>query len=134
MGTLCKHFDVEELLPKGCTDVHLLDKRLLDTIDQVRELLGVPCTINNWHTGGDRQWCGLRTPACNIGAPHSQHKLGRAADLHPVGMTADDARKLIGKAVLSGGLPYLGGIEMGVSWCHVDVRPRVAGKVVYFTA
>ena len=103
-------------------------------IDEIRELLGVPCTINDHASGGTRQWCGLRTAACTIGAPKSQHRLGRAADLHPKGMTADEARAKVKKAASEGKLKNLGGVEDGVSWLHVDVRPRVKGQVKWFTA
>lgn len=131
---LTKYFKAEELLPKGVTDTSLLDPRLLQLIDEVREILGVPCTINNYAQGGTRQWCGLRTAECTIGAPKSQHRLGRAADIHPVGMTAEDARKKIKEALAAGKLKNLGGVENAVSWLHVDVRPRVKGKVVWFNA
>lgn len=129
-----KYFKNEELLPKGVTDITLIDEKLLITIDEVREILGVPCTINNHAKGGTRQWCGLRTADCKIGTPKSQHRLGRAADLHPVGLDAEDARDLIRAAVNDGKLPHLGGIEKDVSWLHVDIRPRVKGKILEFTA
>lgn len=131
---LTKYFKAEELLPKGVTDTSLLDPKLLQLVDEIRELLGVPCTINNYASGGTRQWCGLRTPACTIGAPKSQHRLGKAADMHPIGMTAEQARTKIKKAVAEGKLKNLGGVEDGVSWLHVDVRPRVKGQVKWFTA
>jgi len=141
---LPRHFAPHELLPglSGLETWATLDPvqrakladSLLETCDDVRDLLGVPCTVNDYATGGDRQWCGYRSPACTIGAPKSQHRLGRAADLHPVGMTADQARDKIRQAVASGHLPYLGGIELGVSWLHIDVRPRVDGKVLEFHA
>jgi len=131
---LTKYFKAEELLPKGVTDTSLLDPKLLQLVDEIRELLGVPCTINNYASGGTRQWCGLRTPACTIGAPKSQHRLGKAADMHPIGMTAEQARAKIKKAVAEGKLKNLGGVEDGVSWLHVDVRPRVKGQVKWFTA
>ena len=127
---LTKYFKAEELLPDGYTDTSVLDPKLLILIDQVRELLNVPCTINS----GSREYCGWRPENCSVGAPRSQHKLGRAADLHPVGMTADDARHLIRKAVACGMLPLLGGVEEGVSWLHIDCRPRINGKVLYFSA
>lgn len=131
---LTKYFKAEELLPKGVTDTSLLDPKLLQLIDEIRELLGVPCTINDYASGGTRQWCGLRTPACTIGAPKSQHRLGKAADIHPIGMTAEQARAKVKKAVAEGKLKNLGGVEDGVSWLHVDVRPRVKGQVKWFTA
>ncbi len=131
---LTKYFKAEELLPKGVTDTSLLDPKLLQLVDEIRELLGVPCTINNYASGGTRQWCGLRTPACTIGAPKSQHRLGKAADMHPIGMTAEEARTKIKEALAAGKLKNLGGVENAVSWLHIDCRPRVNGKVVWFNA
>jgi len=127
---LTKYFKAEELLPDGYTDTSVLDPKLLILIDQVRELLGVPCTINS----GSRNYCGWRPENCTVGSPHSQHKLGRAADLHPIGMSAEDARTLIRKAVQAGMLPLLGAVELDVSWLHCDCRPRINGGVLWFHA
>lgn len=127
---LTRYFDAHELLPDGHTDADVLDPALLILIDQVRELLGVPCTIN----ADGRQYCGWRPEDCPVGAKHSQHKLGKAADLHPQGMSAEVARHLIRKAVDAGMLPLLGAVEEGVSWVHVDVRDRINNKVLWFRA
>lgn len=127
---LTRYFKAEELLPHGFTDTSVLDAKLLILIDQVRELLGVPCTINV----DGRQYCGWRPENCTVGAPRSQHKLGRAADLHPIGMTAEDGRLLIRKAVAAGMLPLLGAVELDVNWIHLDVRPRIKGGVLWFKA
>lgn len=127
---LTKYFRAEELLPPGYTDTSVLDSKLLLLIDQVRELLGVPCTIN----AAGRRYCGWRPQDCTVGAKHSQHKLGKAADLHPVGMSANDARLLIHKAVSAGLLPLLGSVELDVSWLHVACDARVNGKVRWFRA
>ena len=129
MSYTLRHFREDEFLPDGFTDFSVMDPRILQTCDDIRDLLGVPCKIN----ADGRQWCGYRTPDCTLGAAHSQHRLGHAADLHPVGMTADDARAIIRHAVAAGKLPYLGGVEVGVSWVHVDTRPRVGGKVLEFS-
>lgn len=137
-----RHFAPHELLPDltgdetwQTLDLDLrakLDDRLLETCDDVRDLLGTPCTINTYARGGLRVWCGLRTPECKIGAPKSQHRLGRAADIHPRGMDAEMARTIVRNAVAAGRLPHLGGVELDVSWLHIDVRPRVGGKVKWF--
>jgi len=136
------HFDPCEMLPglgRGATWPSLppliralIDDKLLETIDDIRGLLGVPCWINDYAYGGKRSFCGYRPPSCTVGAPKSQHRLGKAADLHPEGMTADEARTRIILAIADGKLPHIGGIELGVSWVHVDVRPRVKGQVTYF--
>lgn len=138
------HFDPCELLPGLPSDLcwpdldpklrDLLDDRLLETIDDVRGILGVPCWINDYAYGGHRSACGYRGPECTVGAPHSQHREGRAADLHPEGMSADEARGKLSLAIEGGKLPHLGGVELGVPWVHVDVRPRRNGQVLYFRA
>lgn len=125
-----KYFKPEELLPHGFTDITVLDPILLKVIDEIRELLNVPCTIN----ADGRNWCGFRTKDCPIGAPKSQHKQGKAADLHPIGMSAEKGREIIKEAISQGKLSEVGGIELNVSWIHVDIRPRINGKVLYFTA
>ncbi len=139
---LPRHFAPHELLPDltgdetwQTLDLDLrakLDDRLLETADDVRDLLGVPCTCNDYARGGKRRWSGFRPAACTVGAKGSQHRKGRAVDLLPKGMTAEKARSIIRMALAAGELPHLGGVEIGVSWLHIDVRPRVGGKVKWF--
>lgn len=125
-----KHFKASEFLPKGYSDLSVMDDRILEIADLVRELVGLPMTIN----ANGRQYCGYRPADCPIGAPKSQHKLGKAIDLHCSGMSAEDVRTLIKKAIASGHLQNIGGIEEGTSWIHVDCREKVNGKVLYFHA
>lgn len=127
---ISKYFKAEELLPDGYTDTSVFDSKLLTLIDEIRELLNVPCTVNS----DGRQYCGWRPKDCPIGAPNSYHKKGQACDLHPQGMSAEDARTLVRKAVAAGHLKNLGGVELGVNWLHVDIRPRVKGQVLWFSA
>lgn len=124
----CKHFAPSEYLPKGYIDTTVMDFRILEIADIIRELIDLPITIN----ADGRQWCGWRPPECPIGAPKSMHKVGKALDLHCSGMSADDMRKLILKACEQGAMPNLGRMEADVSWCHIDLGPRVDGKVHLF--
>lgn len=126
----CKHFKPEEYLPKGFTDTSVMDWRILEVADLIRELIDLPITIN----ANGRNWCGYRTPECTIGAPKSMHRLGKALDLHCTGMTAEDMRKLILKACEQGAMPNLGRMEADVSWCHIDLGLRKDGKVYLFHA
>ena len=125
-----KHFKASEFLPKGYIDLSVMDDDILEVADQIRELLGVPCTIN----AAGRQYCGWRPQDCPIGAPKSMHKLGRAVDIHPIGMSAEDARKMILKACELGAIPKLGRMEADVSWVHADTGNRKDGKVYLFHA
>lgn len=125
-----KYFKPEEYLPKGYSDTTVMDPRILQMADEVRDLVGLPMTIN----AQGRQFCGWRPKDCNIGAKNSYHKKGMAVDLHCAGMKAEDVRVLMKKAISLGQLQYIGGIELEVSWCHIDCRARVNGKVLYFKA
>lgn len=137
-----RHFAPWEYLPDLSTSItwdtlapelrKLLDDRLLETCDDIREILAVPCTINTYGYGGPLEYCGYRPASCGIGAPRSYHRKGMAADLHPHNMTAEVARSHIRAAVAAGKLPHLGGVELDVSWVHADTRPRVNGGVLWF--
>ena len=125
-----KYFYDYELLPKGYIDTTVLHPHLLILIDEIRELIGFPLTIN----ANGRQYCGFRAKECPIGAINSYHKRGMAADLHSTHYTAEEMRKIIKEAVKEGKLKHLGGVELDVSWLHVDVRPRINNQVLYFKA
>ena len=62
-----KYFKIEELVDpetfklKGEKSLALLDSRILYSIDCIRKFLNKSITINNWATGGNRNWSGLRT-------------------------------------------------------------------------
>lgn len=109
----------------------LLDPDLLVLVDKARDLLG-PIIINNYHNGGTRRWCGFRDPRCKEYTPGSMHSKGKAFDGHPVKMSAEAARAIIKGAVAKGLLPELGGVELDVSWLHLDTRPHTPGKPLYF--
>lgn len=128
MSYKLKHFKPEEYLPSGFTDTSVMDWRILEIADIIRDLIDLPITIN----ADGRNWSGYRTPDCKIGAPKSMHRLGKALDLHCSGMSAEDMRKLILKACEQGAMPNLGRMEADVNWCHIDLGPRKDGKVYLF--
>lgn len=126
-----KHFDTKELVSKqtyqarGERSLELLDPRLLETIDQLRETLGKPITINNWKWGGNFQQRGLRDvefygTALKYSDSLSQHKYGRAVDFDVKGMEAWQVREHI---VINKHLyPHISFLELGINWVHIDVR------------
>jgi hypothetical protein len=82
-------------------------------------------TVNDWSWGGANQYRGWRSPDCGIGATLSQHRFGRAVDMIPKDMSAEDIRDdLIKNQHKSPHIKFIGGLEMGISWLHVDVRTR----------
>ena len=129
---MMKHFRLEELVNKEFFNTYgekawlVFDNRILRLADALRDIYG-PCTINNWLWDGDLQYCGFREND-SIGAELSQHKFGRALDLHFHNITAEEVRKdiLAKKFEL---WEDIKGMEKDVSWLHIDVRNEPKLKV-----
>lgn len=122
----CKYFKIQELVPPsaynnlGEAAWRLLDPRALRSIDLLREKFG-PIIINTWHNGGNRQWSGLRTDDCPLGAKYSQHKYGRAFDL----VFKEVKPQKVIDYILGNPeeFPEITAVETGTpTWVHIDVR------------
>jgi hypothetical protein len=95
-------------------------------MDMVREFLGVPIVVHCWmrpvlnnpislHNGEDYN-------ALVGGAKSSAHKIGKATDWNPVGMTCEEARqKLIPKLEEFDIRLEDNGVD--ANWCHTDCAP-----------
>ena len=124
------HFRIEELVPKEVFDLvkedalwEIFDERLLATIDALKEKFPEgSMTINNWLWGGDRDQSGLRTKNCKFYSPTSQHSIGKAIDCVFSDYETDSVRQYIINNPDE--FPHIKGIELDVSWLHVDVRSR----------
>ena len=140
MAYICKHFEAHELVPKHIYDspkpiskYTLFDDRLLKLSDRIRELVDSPLTINNWKWGGDREWCGLRTPESKYYSPTSQHTFGRAVDMVSRELTGQQLRRKVEKWMKEGKFEDIGvfsvTVEEGpdITWLHIDVRNNYPG-------
>lgn len=144
-----KYFELYELLPPELYTYDMMvseearerafanffDPKLLETIDVVREIIGLPLICNTWFQDGNRRNSGYRTLQCEVGAAQSQHKLGKAVDLICHKMSAEDMRQKIEQNQHL--LPYPIRIEKGVGWLHLDTKERSRGphcndKILYF--
>jgi uncharacterized protein YcbK (DUF882 family) len=79
VGDLSAHFSCEELQCRCCGRLEI-DSRLLDGLEALRRLAGVPVVVH----------AGYRCARHNAevgGALHSEHRLGRAADIHLPGLS-----------------------------------------------
>lgn len=124
---LTKNFSLDEYIPKELYLQYfrlkphflfgMLDVRLVQADQKLRDYFGA-CTINNWFTGGDRQWSGIRTPESSYYKPLSQHSYGRASD-KLFNVTAEEVRIYIRKNWRELGYTC---IEKDTSWTHSDVR------------
>lgn len=129
-----KHFGIKELVPKDLYDKYksrgdnflfqvIFDQRLLELIDRIRDEFG-PMTICDWSWGGGSHYRGFRPPDCSVGAALSQHRFGRAVDMIPKNVSPDDMRSQIIADQNSDKWKVIGGLEMDITWFHVDVRAR----------
>lgn len=135
-----QYFDVREFVhPKTWAELGesparcswMIDPRLVRVCDLMREKLGVPVTVNNWHywkSGQKYISSGHRATWDRTGAKYSQHRLGRAADLKAKGFTPAQMLAAIHANLgefISAGLTTVEDIAHTPTWLHVDVRPRL---------
>lgn len=124
-------FRLEELVPKtvflGMAPSKrdqlwwLFDERQLRTIDALRRRFG-PMIANTWHQGGKFNFRGWRPGDCADGSRYSQHKFGRAVDLDPEKVSADEIREDILINPSREEYRFITCIEAGVPWLHTDCR------------
>lgn len=130
-----KHFKIHELVPKhiykkyGKRAWKFIDEKLILTIDALKDKFpDGSMTINNYKWKGDRHWSGLRTPESSWYSETSMHSFGKAVDAVFSKYTTDEVRNYILNNPSE--FPYIKGIELGVSWLHIDVRNE--DKLVQF--
>ena len=125
MGDLSAHFSRSELQCRCCGRLQI-DSRLLDGLEKLRALAGVPVMIH----------AGYRCPRHNQevgGVPHSEHTLGLAADIALPGLSLQRMYELALQVpqFAQGGIGVYDG-----GFLHVDVREhrarwaRVSGQYV----
>ena len=139
-----KHFKLYELFPKELYE-YLIDKipeevmwrmvnpKLIVTLDKLKDKFPLgTITVNNWYWGGNREWSGLRTPASKWYSKTSRHSKFDAVDA----VFSDYDVEAVRQYILNNQDEFeeVGGIELGVSWLHTDVRNRHNGKIIVFTA
>ncbi len=124
------YFKTQEFVDKatyekrGEQSLQLIDVRMLWTMDEIRKYFNKSITINNWHTGKNRQWSGLRTSTSTEYSVYSQHSFGRAIDFLVTGMNPADVRRVIKENANKEPFQYITAIEdfPNMSWIHIDCR------------
>lgn len=132
------NFKYEEFVPQwvirqGIPPAWVLDPRLPNLAQRIRDRFGAPMTINNWHRGGSRTHSGFRGPHTSVGAPLSQHRFGRAIDFLIEGYTPDEIREDIKKnydIYRHWGLTTIEGGEFAPTWVHADIRTTDSSELL----
>lgn len=122
-----KYFKIQELVSKETYNVRgerawqLIDPYLIMTIDKLKEVFPKgTITINNWLWSGNRNESGLRVYGMKHYSPYSMHSFGKAADAVFSHYKTEEVRQYIIDNPKE--FPYIKGIELGVSWLHIDTR------------
>ncbi|MDR2731751.1 MAG: hypothetical protein LBB36_00865 [Fibromonadaceae bacterium] len=68
-------------------------------------------------------WCGLRSPACTIGAAKSAHKTGKALDLHHATKLNELRDFCESSEGLKLGIKRIERRQDTPTWVHIDVMP-----------
>jgi hypothetical protein len=126
-----EYFNLDELVPRsliinrGEKAIQVMDMRIIKAADMIRAELGESIFINNWFGGGSLDECGFRYCTTTTGAKWSQHKYGRALDLHcksgPAAMLAV-VKKLEQQFIDAQLLTTYENIAATPSWLHIDCR------------
>lgn len=136
MSKPAKYFEIYELIPQDRFELMgedgwcLLDQKLIDTLDWIRENIDKAMTINDYHWKGLRQFRGWRPEDCAVGAKKSAHKEGRAADFDVSGMTAESVRQWLEQH--KNELPHPIRCESDVNWVHIDTKAKEGFKLYFF--
>ncbi len=131
-----KSFKIHELVPRKMYNQYgekawrYVDVRLIETIDKLKEIFNQgTMTINNYGFGGNREWSGIRTPDSKWYSYGSQHSFANAFDIVFSAYEADVVRQYIIDNPEE--FPHIKGIEMGISWVHIDVRNEDEVQLFY---
>lgn len=132
----CRHFTLQELVSRqtyerfGQQAWRFLDQAALVGIDTLRDIYG-PCTINNWHRGGEFEYSGHRADGeYPASSPWSAHRHGKAFDLKFAKTTAPKAQADIRDGVIV--VPGLTELEVGTAtWTHVAFNTNVNPILVF---
>lgn len=135
-----KHYKIQELVCPHVYEKHgskawnFFHREFLQDLDRLRDLLGCPVIINDWHTGGSYSQSGLRCPLCatNEDFSMSAHNLGGAVDIRTgVYFSKQISEKIISNYRLFKSFKRIENILHTPSWCHIDTRGHHEG-IVFF--
>lgn len=135
-----KSFKIQEFVDPatykkfGENSLLVMDYRILQIADAVREHFGIPVTINNWHIGGEFCNRGFRPRESKVGASYSQHRFGRAIDFNVGSVKAETVRKEIANLHKNNIAPFnfITAMETDISWVHIDCRITNQNGVMLF--
>lgn len=130
----CEYFGIKELVSPvvynkwGEKAWMFFDEDVLKELDYIREQLGAPIIINNWHKNGTLKQCGLRSNMDELVKSKktlylSAHTMGKGFDLHNGYGNHRKLYDLIYDLIKKGKLKKFQRLENfnnTLTWVHVD--------------
>ncbi|MCL1956203.1 MAG: hypothetical protein FWF63_02670 [Fibromonadales bacterium] len=119
-----------DILPPDYKEVRItckdFDPVILAIYTEVKKLF--PYIWVNFLNGARKHnWCGYRTPNCNIGAPKSAHRIGKALDLHCANL-AGLREWCMSPEGLAAGIKRVEAEVATPTWVHIDTMPPNPAK------
>lgn len=105
-----------------CCGLNRTKPELLEMLNMIREAIGKPLEVNS------STRCAKHNEDVG-GVPNSSHTTGEAADIRCRSITPPELRKVILRMWRGGGLPHLAGLGSYRTFTHVDIAPKVAGRL-----
>lgn len=127
---LTKNFHLKEFFPSGFYKLHgescirYLDPKIPVIAQFIRDYFMKPVVINGSFGGQEYNYSGFRPPGCEIGAPMSQHRFGRAIDIKISRMESQEVQStILEKWESHFSKCGITAIEQGTKgWTHLDCR------------
>lgn len=130
------NFDIREFVPPAVwtrfreRSAWMIDPRLVQVAELIRELAGQPVRINDWHMRGRFTMRGFRPSDAITGGMYSQHRRGCAIDVDagkvPIRDLVDLCEKNLDRFHALG-VYTLEDPDFTPSWLHLDLRVRIEG-------
>ncbi len=122
-----KYFKVHELVPKKIYELkgescwRYVPKNHIETLDKLKEHFNLgTMTINNYAWNGSREWSAGRLQESEYHSFTSMHSFFQAYDIVFSHYSAQEVRNYILDNLKD--FEHIGGMELGVSWVHIDFR------------
>ena len=144
---ITKNFRIEELVHPaivgkwGDSAISWVHCDAPKTLQKLRDHLGVPITINDYHAGGLYESSGVRLPTGGVGASLSSHRGGFGFDLKFKGLSIDAVYiHIIQNPDLYPHISRIENIEytrsahgsLGRDWLHIEICHERHGDIYTF--
>lgn len=134
-----KNFTLEEFInPNDFAEhkeasIELIDPKIIQIAQFIRDDTGLAVTINDWHTGGKFKESGLREQNTKTGSKKSAHKTGHAIDVKIKGWGGKEWYEYVkknAKKLYQLGARRIEDKSLATTWLHIDTKEHGIPNVI----